>query len=310
MTSSVDSFNIEKLKVNFENIISLKQEIVKTKADVLQSLQQMKTDYQELLKLNTKKILLFCLDSFYFQYKYFAMEIDNIEQCRVLINNRMYCDYYKLYNIIITDIKEKRNEIQIDAIIKKDGPIYKDLEPFQEYKIDDIRLLHSNIMLLINELFIQANTKITTIHNYNEKSRIGFSISNFINTLEYDNRLLNEQISLYINYLSFFHISQKKLLKRLHSKLVDFFKEVNENVNINQTFSIEDIQEEKKLSNFFSDSVQLTNSIEIIPQNLQPEKEPEPVIQRILTTVDLSGSKVYVEGTTRTKEPIQIIFEE
>jgi hypothetical protein len=222
----------------------------------------------------------------------------------------MYCDYYKLYNIIITDIKEKRNEIQIESIIKKEGPIYKDLEPFQEYKIDDIRLLHSNIMLLINELFIQANTKITTIHNYNEKSRIGFSISNFINTLEYDNRLLNEQISLYINYLSFFHISQKKLLKRLHSKLVDFFKEVNENVNINQTFSIEDIQEEKKLSNFFSDSVQLTNSIEIIPQNLQPEKEPEPVIQRILTTVDLSGSKVYVEGTTRTKEPIQIIFEE
>jgi len=227
------------------------------------------------------------------------MEIDNIEQCRILINNRMYCDYYKLYNIIITDIKEKRNEIQIDSIIKKDGPIYKDLDPFQEYKIDDIRLLHSNIMLLINELFNQANTKNNTIHNYNEKSRIGFSISNFINTLEYDNRLLNEQISLYINYLSFFHISQKKLLKRLHMKLNDFFKEVNENVDINQTFSIEDIQEEKKLSNFFThDDVS------------ESSEKKEPIVQRVMTTKELQGDKAYIEGTTRTKEPIELAFEE
>jgi hypothetical protein len=183
--------------------------------------------------------------------------MDNIDRFRLLMNNRMYCDYYKLYNIILNTIKEG-NEIVLDENEIKSFPVYKDLEPFQEYKIEDIKDLHDNILLLINKLHSQSSSKKYNIDHYNEKHRIGFSISNFINTLEYENRLANEQISLYINYLSFFHISQKKQMQRLYSRIQEFHKEVNDNINVNQTFSIDDIKEEQKLNRFFITSEEIT----------------------------------------------------
>jgi hypothetical protein len=98
--TNTHKYNIEKLKIDFDNIFALKQEIARTKSVVAEILNQLKTVYNDLLKSNSKKIFLFCLDSFYFQYKTFAMEMDNIDKFRSLLNNRMYCDYYKLYNII------------------------------------------------------------------------------------------------------------------------------------------------------------------------------------------------------------------
>jgi hypothetical protein len=218
---------------------------------VAEKLKHLKTIYNELLKSNTKKIFLFCLDSFYFQYKTFAIELDNIDRFRVLMNNRMYCDYYKLYNIVLTNIKDNFTEIRINDNEVKSFPPYKDLEPFQEYKLEDIKDIHSNILVLINKLHLQSVEKKYNIDHYNEKHHIGFSISNFINTLEFENRLLSEQTSLYINYVSFFHISQKKQLQRLFSKMNEFYKEVDDNININQTFSIDDINEEQRLKQFY-----------------------------------------------------------
>jgi len=248
--NNVHNMHIEKLKNDFDNIVSLKIEIARTKKQVGEKLQHLKDIYGELLKSNTKKIFLFCLDSFYFQYKTFAIEMDNIDRFRILMNNRMYCDYYKLYNIVSNTIKEN-SEIALAENEIKSFPAYKDLEPFQEYKIEDIKEIHENILLLINKLHLFSSSKKYNIDHYNEKHRIGFSISNFINTLEYENRLTNEQIELYINYLSFFHISQKKQIQRLFLRISEFHKEINDNINVNQTFSIDDIKEEQKLNRFF-----------------------------------------------------------
>ena len=149
--NNVHNMHIEKLKNDFDNIVSLKIEIARTKKQVGEKLQHLKDIYGELLKSNTKKIFLFCLDSFYFQYKTFAIEMDNIDRFRILMNNRMYCDYYKLYNIVSNTIKEN-SEIALAENEIKSFPAYKDLEPFQEYKIEDIKEIHENILLLINKL--------------------------------------------------------------------------------------------------------------------------------------------------------------
>jgi len=178
--------------------------------------------------------------------------MDHIDKTRALTNNRMYCDYYKLYNIILNHIKENRADlISVNSLEQKTYPVYKDLDPFQEYKIEDVRELHTNILHLINQLFSQSLDKSDEIEHYNDTHHIGFSISNFLNTLQYENRLLREQISLYINYVSFFHISQKRQLTRLYVRMQEFHKEIEENININQTFSIDDISEEKRLNRFY-----------------------------------------------------------
>jgi len=231
-------FQNEKLKNSFKNIISIKKEIGHTKNNVNNKLNQLKQLHSELIKANNKHIFLFCLDSFYYQYKIFAMEFEHIKKLRAILNNRMYCDYYKLNNIIIKFCKE---HIPEETINIQTFPVYKDLEPFQEYRIEDIVLLHDSILELINTLYTETQTKGDTILHYNDNHKVGFSISNFLNTLTHENRLLQEQITLFINYISFFHISQQKQLKKLHVRIGEFYNEVDENINMNCTYSIDDI---------------------------------------------------------------------
>jgi hypothetical protein len=287
--SHIHAFQIDKLKTDFDNIITLKKEIAKVKQTVAEKLSQLKLQYNELIKTNSKKIFLFCLDSFYFQYKTFAMEMEHIDRTRALMNNRMYCDYYKLHNIIVSHIKENKADIDISDLDTKTYPPYKDLEPFQEYKLEDIKEIHTAILLIINRLFNQAIGKYDTIEHYNDNHKIGFSISNFLNTLQYENRLLKEQISLYMNYVSFFHISQKKQLNRIFLRMNDFYREVDENININRTFSIDDIGDEDKLHKFF------IIGEEVVIENILEDSEllmenSDKMIDRLETLIEMKES--------------------
>lgn len=233
----------------------MKREIGITKNRVSNKLGELKKLHTEMIKDNNKQIFLFCLDSFYYQYKIFAMEFEHVKKLRSILNNRMYCDYYKLHNIIVKFCKDHFND---DDINIQTFPVYKDLEPFQEYRIEDIELLHASILKLINNLYLEAQKKEDAIMHYNDNHKVGFSISNFLNTLTHDNRMLQEQISLYINYISFFHISQQKQLKKLHNRINEFFNEVDENINMNYTFSIDDIQDEQTLE-MLADPIEIEN---------------------------------------------------
>lgn len=303
--SHVHAFQIEKLRNDFENIITLKREISKVKQVVSDKLSQLKLVYNDLIKTNNKKIFLFCLDSFYFQYKTFAMEMEHIDRYRALMNNRMYCDFYKLYNLIVTHIKDNRADMNTDELEMKSYPAYKDLEPFQEYKLEDIKEIHANILFLINQLYGKSIDKNDAIEHYNQNHKVGFSISNFLNTLEYENRLLREQVGLYINYVSFFHISQRKQLNRLYLRMQDFYKEVDENININRTFSIDDISNEDKLNRFYivGEEVKIENILEdnefanelnelneVNESNQDAIPSPEPV-----AIADISNNSTIIE---------------
>jgi len=223
------------------------------------------------------------------------MEIDNIDRFRVLLNNRMYCDYYKLHNIIIQDIKEQYGEIDVEELITKSYPVYKDLEPFQEYKMDDIKDIHNNILSILNEMYGHYDKKGDNIDHYNENHRIGFSISNFINTLNHDNKMLKEKIDLYVNYVSFFHIAQKKQLKRLSLRINEFYKEVDDNININRTFSINDIADEQRLNRFYmtdsGDELAIHSIYEDVDLGgVSASKSPQlEITNTIIMTVDPSG---------------------
>lgn len=252
-------FQNEKLKNSFKNIISIKKEIGNTKNNVATKLGELKKLHSELIRDNNKQIFLFCLDSFYYQYKIFAMEFEHIKKLRAILNNRMYCDYYKLHNMIIKFCKEHVNEESINI---HSFPVYKDLEPFQEYRIEDITLLHESILNLINTLYLESVSKEDAILHYNDNHKVGFSISNFLNTLTHENRVLQDQITLFINYISFFHISQHKQLTKLHHRICDFYKEVDDNINMNYTFSIDDIKDDQHID-------MLNEDIDVAAENTQ-----------------------------------------
>jgi len=263
------AFKIEKLKNNFESILALKRKVLQTKSEIHERLQQVKKKYSELMKENTKKVMLFCLDAFFFQYKSFVLEIENIEKFRILLNNRMYCDYYKLYTLINQYFKDHSIEIDNDDLITRTFPIYKELEPSQEYKLEDVKGIHASILYLINSLHTKCEGQHNTIVSYSDDSKIGYSISNFLNTLQYENWILQEQTNLFLNYLAFFQISQKKQLKRVLSKLNDFTNEMDNSLHNNMSFSIDNIEDDTvDQSDYLNNELEESDALDEFKENI------------------------------------------
>jgi hypothetical protein len=226
--SNLNSFTFDKLKLDFNAIVDTYNKINDKRTSLAERISTLKTKYNELIQTNNRRIFLFCLDSLHFQYKLLTIELDDIVRLITFINNRMYADYYKLYNLITLQSTDKY-VIPVTQFDIKKMPVYKDHDPFYEYTIDNIVELHENIIQIIQYLFIQYSRKDREICEHNLSSN-GFSIMNFINTLEYENSLLREQISLHVSYVSFFHNLQSNCLNKLLSKIQVIQSEVEANL--------------------------------------------------------------------------------
>ena len=64
----------------------------------------------------------------------------------LFVNNRMYCEYFKLYKLICSYVIENVTDKKILEIIKGNTfQVYKDLEPFKDYKFEIERSTRINI---------------------------------------------------------------------------------------------------------------------------------------------------------------------
>ena len=231
--------NIPKLKNDFNIILRLRTEL-QTKRDTLtEKLDEIREQYNELIKHNSKKIYLYCLDSLFFQYKILRVELEQFQKTISLIFNRMYGDYYKLYNIIQAQCKDNSVDILLSG---ENVVVYKDLDPLLEYNLDDLVLVHKIIVDTLNKLNFLYNSKQDEINSHNTNMCVGFSVTSFISTLSYENKLLGEQISLYSDYLTFYHSSQRKYCDNVLYKINTFMREIEDDILTNhKTYKTETI---------------------------------------------------------------------
>ena len=97
---------VNALKNNFNNISVIRNN-VKDIFEFLQSrINKLKFFYSEFIKTNKTELFIFGLDSFHFQSKLIDIEYDDMKRLFLAINNRMYCEYFKLYKIIIEYVYE------------------------------------------------------------------------------------------------------------------------------------------------------------------------------------------------------------
>mgnify|MGYP003977346727 FL=1 len=143
--TSIHLFHIETLKRAFQNNIQTLCSILEKHDFVRVKLKELKHNYDSMVQNNKKKIFLFCLDSYYFQYKTLLLETENIDKYISMIKNRMYGDYYKLFSIIITEMSPL---VKIEEYICKQQKYipYKEIEPYYEYPQNDLIELHKDII--------------------------------------------------------------------------------------------------------------------------------------------------------------------
>jgi hypothetical protein len=216
--------------VNIKNVVSEIGDILNTIKQKLVRLKEIHTDFIK-DKDNNNKIFLICLESFHFQYKVMTVEIDNMRRIYMLLTNRTYCDYHNLYGILYKVFEDYN--LKVPTLTTH--PIYKDLEPFHEYKLDEIVLVHRNVTELIEYLIAKFHEKEKLVNKYVHKSQSGFRIANLINTHEYETNVLKDKIVLYSKYCKFFLETQMKYFGRLCAKIGALRDEIDDEITFRET---------------------------------------------------------------------------
>ena len=259
------SFKLEKLKTHFTNLILFSKKLDAEKNLIRSKLQHFKETHHNLSKANNKQIFLFCLDSFLFQYKMFNMEISNLDKMHTMIKNRLYCDYYKLYKMIVKYINYNFDDFQLDLQELPVVPVYKDLEPMYDYGYNNVELVHNSLLDCIKKICSVYLNKQEQISDCQTNTKVGYGISNFISTMNHESDMLQGKIDLYINYVSFFNVSQIKYMKRLYLVYDEFDKQLQSIINNDDSLSFEEIinnsDESSLLIEQLNDTIPLSNEL-------------------------------------------------
>ena len=135
---------LNELKISFTKIIDTKNEDLNTFAVLELRMNKLKEMYAEFVNNNKNNLFVFGLDSFRFQGKLIDIEYNDMKRLFLAITNRMYCEYFKLFKIIIEYTKDSIDDKKLIDFIKVNDnyPIYKDLEPFKQYDFEIIQNLH------------------------------------------------------------------------------------------------------------------------------------------------------------------------
>jgi hypothetical protein len=227
------------LKGDFNNIISIRT-TVKNIFDILQvRIDKLKDLYAEFIKTSKTQMFIFGLDSFHFQSKLIDIEYDDMKRIFLAINNRMYCEYFKLYKIIIDYILNSNHEKKITDLVKVNNyPVYKDLEPFKEYKFEIVSDIHEDILNLLNILLSTITNKENELLIHKGKQRIGLNIDNFITTFNYNITTIKEKLTLFVTYIEFFHKLHTTYLKRFANKIQLMYSHVNNDIQFDESVII------------------------------------------------------------------------
>jgi hypothetical protein len=217
------------IEKKFEEIKSIRFFIKNTFKTLTEKHTEIKEQYKTYIEANKKGEH---LDSFYFQIKLLDYEYETTNKLYNYIDNRIYCDYYKLFLTIYTFFKLNFKNEKSEIILKNTKyPIYKDLEPYKIYDFDTINDIHQDIIRLIEHInkIIQQNE--LEIKTHQAKLLSGINIDNYIHNLEYSNNIIVNNVNLYKKSLSSYHNYHISFLTNLNNKLNCMSEQLDNDVN-------------------------------------------------------------------------------
>ena len=247
----------------------MKNENVKTFGILEAKICKLKEFYSEFVKNNKNNLFIFGLDSFHFQGKLIDIEYEDIQRLYSAITNRIYCEYFKLYKIIVQYILDNIIEQKIIDLVHVNNsyPIYKDLEPFKKYDFEIIQSIHEFIIILLNSINGFLMNKEHDLKRHQLKNNIGLNIDNFVNTFQFNNVILREQLILFITYIEFFHKLHLKYLTRFTTKMHIFFSQITNDIKFEDTSKMNKMKRASILETFDNENmdndviIELKNSI-------------------------------------------------
>jgi len=268
---------IQLVKTNFNNIKEIRTNVMYCFNALEIKLTKLKNTTNEFVKNNKHNIFVFGLDSFQFQGKLIDYEYNDMRKFYFALNNRMYCEYYKLYKLIIQYAEEIIGTNKNIEMLKSQAifPIYKDLEPFKQYNFETIEEIHKTIVTLLNDLNEHIIAKETQLQLFHLKQRSGLNINNFVTTFDFDVIVIKQKCLLYLSYLEFFHNIHTKHFKRFSKKMKLMNDYLDEDIKFDEGMNVKEDDSSIKSSSSSSSFDYVENLIDS-PTNIFDNKNSNP----------------------------------
>jgi hypothetical protein len=277
---------IQLVKSNFNKIKEIRIHVMNCFNALENKLTKLKNTTNDFIKNNKHDIFFFGLDSFQFQGKLIDYEYTDMKKFYFALNNRMYCEYYKLFKLILNYTEEVIGTNKNIEMLKKNNifPVYKDLEPLKQYNFETIEELHKTIIILLNDIIEHIISKEHQLQIFQLKQNSGLNINNFVNTFDFDVIMIKQKCLLYLSYLEFFHTIHTKHFKRFAKKM----KLMNDYLD-------EDIT--------FDDSIQHNNEDESV---ISPSNSSNSSISSTIDTTDTNDKTIAYNSNSSPKPSLVI----
>lgn len=263
---------INNLKSQFVKIVDSIQQVTSGFEKLETKIANINDFYLDLIEKNKDKIYVFSLDSFRFQIALLDREFDENKTFFKVINNRIYCEYYKFCKTMCEYIFENYVEAHLiniaKAINETDLPLYDSIDPKKEYGLCFVLTIHDNIIELFKALYGHLQNKENELKEHSVKKRMGFNIDNFVFTFDYNNSVIRDKLKMFLDYIIFFHRMHLKNLTLMRKKLLMMSKELDNDLS----FDGKD-EDESGSDSAFSDEEESDD--EEITEGLVKEKKRE-----------------------------------
>lgn len=242
---------LNKIKHNFVKIKDIRLAVMNIFSTLEVKITKLKGLTNDFIQHNHDTLFVFGLDSFKFQSKMIDIEYSDMQKYFSALNNRMYCEYYKLYKIVSEYIEQNIGIAQNKTfeMIKSNSkfPIYKDLEPYKQYNFETIEEVHKTIISLLTTIHEYIVLKEAELDAFKMKQYSGFNINNFVNTFDFNIIIVKQKLTLFMSYLEFFHNIHTKHFKRFSKKMKLMDDHINDDIQF-------DDSPRRKNSNDFDDT--------------------------------------------------------
>ena len=301
------------LRLTFNGIKDIREEINNIFINLEQRVVKLKDIYKEFVNNNNTTLFIFGLDSFYFQNKLIDIEFSDMKRFYDLIMNRTYCEYYKLYKIILDyGNTQMADDSKFLETIKKKMvyPAYKDLEPYKKYDYHLIDEIHDDIVNVLIAMNNYLTNKKHLLASYKMRSDVGLNINNFVSTYEFEVASIDSQMGLFCSYVDFFHELHLKYLKRFITKIQILYGQINHDIKFDEVL-LNNKSDKKKFmtemkgeidkktmrelrSSIHIDNIKGDLSSDSEEEEEQKEQEIETINNKIQSILDNSHNQVRV----------------
>jgi hypothetical protein len=268
------------MKDRFLEINALRKQIQDLFHRLEEKKKAMKDNYSDLVSSNDSHF--FGLDSFRFQVKLTENELTFLNDQFILIDNRLYCDYYKLYNHVYDYYVEHLPH----GVVKSVFPIYKDLQPTKVYEPELVHKLYRDIILLIHK----AHETLEQQHRKRESEKrlttSGIHIGNYVHNRIFADTLIKTNIQLFEEYLNTYFIYHMTFLVNLKDRLGMFLDHVLRK-QPEQACNVDEVDDDfMRVAKTISEPISETKSEDVLQIVIHSDGKPVETVKPALPVAE------------------------